>query len=295
MFQRGLIDIIGLALFWGPSFLFNKIALVDLDPITLVSLRVGLAGLLLWLFFRIRGVSFSISDLSFKRALILGFFNNGFPFVCFSCSLFYIPTSLSALLNGTMPVISIVLARFFLQEPFTWNKVSGLLLGLLGFAVLFVPSLLGSEQGFNVTGIALGLLGALSYAIGVIYTRKRGLSIDARVMIVYQLLTSLLYLIPLALIFESPLQDVPAASMATWSAILAVAILGTALAFLLYFRILAKQGVAAVAMVTYLLPIVGTILGVLFLHESLHPLFIIAAACILAGVVLVNKKAGEGV
>ncbi|MBP6103904.1 MAG: DMT family transporter [Gammaproteobacteria bacterium] len=290
MFQRGLIDIIGLALFWGPSFLFNKIALVDLDPITLVSLRVGLAGLLLWLFFRLRGVSFSISDLSFKRACILGFFNNGFPFVCFSCSLFYIPTSLSALLNGTMPVISIVLARFFLQEPFTWNKVSGLLLGLLGFAVLFIPSLLGSEQGFSMIGIALGLLGALSYAIGVIYTRKRGLSIDPRVMIVYQLLTSLLYLVPLALVFESPLKDIPAASLATWSAILAVAILGTALAFLLYYRILAKQGVAAVAMVTYLLPIVGTILGVLFLHESLHPLFIIAAACILAGVVLVNKK-----
>ncbi len=290
MFQRGLIDIIGLALFWGPSFLFNKIALVDVDPITLVSLRVGLAGLLLWLFFRLRGVSFSISHLSFKRACILGFFNNGFPFVCFSCSLFYIPTSLSALLNGTVPVISIVLARFFLQEPFTWNKVSGLFLGLLGFAILFVPSLLGSEQGFNVTGIALGLLGSLSYAIGMIYTRKRGLSIDARVMIVYQLFTSLLYLVPLAFIFESPLKDVPAASMATWSAILAVAVLGTALAFLLYFRILAKQGVAAVAMVTYLLPIVGAVLGVLFLNESLHPLFMVAAGCILAGVVLVNKK-----
>jgi drug/metabolite transporter (DMT)-like permease len=290
MFQRGLIDIIALALFWGPSFLFNKIALVDIDPMTLVSLRVGLAGLLLWLFFRLRGLRFSISALSFKRAFILGFFNNGFPFVCFSCSLFYIPTSLSALLNGTMPVISIVLARFFLQEPLTWNKVSGLLLGLFGFSVLFIPSLLGSEQGFSVIGIALGLLGALSYAIGVIYTRKRGLAIDARVMIVYQLLTSLLYLVPLALIFESPLTDIPAASMTTWRSILAVAILGTAFAFLLYFRILAKQGVAAVAMVTYLLPIVGTLLGVVFLHESLHPFFIIAAACILAGVVLVNKK-----
>ncbi len=290
MFQRGLVDIIALALFWGPSFLFNKIALMDIEPITLVGFRVGFAGLMLGLFFKGRGVSFKISGLSFKRALILGFFNNGFPFVCFSYSLFYIPTSLSALLNGTMPVISILLARLYLHEPLTWNKVGGLLLGLLGFCVLFVPSLLGSQQGFSVLGISLGLLGALSYAIGVVYTRKVGLSIDARVMIVYQLLSSLLYLVPLAFIFESPLRDVPLASWSTWSAVLAVAILGTSLAFLLYFRILAKQGVAALSMVTYLLPIVGTALGVVFLGEHLDPLFMVAALCILAGVVLVNKK-----
>ncbi len=291
MFRRGLIDIIGLALFWGPSFLFNKIALMDLDPITLVSFRVGLGGFLLWLFFKWRGVSFDISGLSFKRALIMGFFNNGFPFVCFSYSLFYIPTSLSALINGTMPVISILLARLFLKESLTWNKVAGLVLGLVGFCALFLPSLLGTEQAFNGWGIGIAFMGTCAYAIGVIYSRKRGLSIDSRVMIVYQLLSSLLYLVPLAIITETPFQDVPTASPSTWAAISALALMGTALAFLLYFRILLKQGVAALAMVTYLLPIVGTVLGVLFLGESLHPLFVVAALCILAGVVLVNKKA----
>lgn len=290
MFQRGLIDIIALALFWGPSFLFNKIALADIDPITLVSFRAGVGATLLYLFFRARGLDFRISNQSFKRALIVGFFNNGFPFVCFSYSLFYIPTSLSALLNGTVPVMSILLARIFLQEPLTWNKISGLLLGLIGFAVLFVPGLLDATQGFSRGGIALGLLGSFSYAIGIIYTRKKGLSIDSRVMIVYQLLSSLLYLVPAAILFEMPFQDVPAASLSTWGAVMVLGIMGTALAFLLYFRILAKQGVAAASMVTYLLPIVGTILGVVFLHERLNPAFIVAALCILVGVVLVNKK-----
>lgn len=104
-----------------------------------------------------------------------------------------------------------------------------------------------------------------------------------------QLLTSLSYLIPLAFIFESPLVHIQAASLVAWSGVLGLAVLGTLFAFMMYYRIIARQGATALSMVTYLLPIIGTILGVVFLKEQVSIYFGVAACLILSGVLIVSK------
>ena len=291
MFNRGLLNIMTLAFLLGPSFVFNKIALVDIEPVTVVSLRIGFAAVLLALLLKCKNISFKVSKTFLIHAFILGFFANGFPFVCFCYSLFYIPTSLSALMNGMMPVFSILLARLFLQERLTANKIMGIVLGLFGFCILFVPSLLHKGKAFNPVGMSLSLIGAASYAVAAVYARKRVIGVNPLIMSLYQLASCLLYLLPLAFFLECPVQDLALASISTWGAVLGAALLGTGLAIIVYYRILLTQGVAAVSMVTYLLPIISTVLGVVFLKESLHSNFMIAATCILLGIILVNKKA----
>lgn len=291
MFSRGLLNIITLALLIGPSFLFNKIALVDIEPLTVVSLRIGFAAILLALLLKCKKISFRVSKKFLMNALILGFFAQGFPFVCFCYSLFYIPTSVSALMNGMMPVFSILLARWFLDERLTTNKIMGIALGLFGFCILFIPSLLHKSKAFNALGMSLSLMGSLSYAVAAVYGRKRVVGINPLTMSFYQLASCVLYLFPLAFLLEFPLQDLRASSLSTWGAVGCAALLGTAFSTLVYYRILLTQGVAAVSIVTYLVPIISTVLGVVFLKESLHSHFMIAATCILFGIVLVNKKA----
>ncbi len=290
MLQRGLIDIIVLALLWGPSFLFNKIALIDMQPLTLVSLRMIIGALFLGIILKQRRLHYVLSAPLLRQGFMLGLLSNGLPFTCFCYCVLYIPTSLAALINGTMPVMSIILARIFLGERLTLNKVMGVLLGVLGFLVLFVPSLLDTDASYNPVGMGLSFVGALSYAIAVIYARKRVAHTHPLVLAVLQLLTSVIYLVPLAFYFELPFTAIRAASPATWGAVLGLSILGTGLAFLMYYRILLKQGVAALSVTSYLLPIIGTALGVVFLNESPQLCFLIATLCILAGVVLVNRQ-----
>ncbi len=292
LFQKGLFDIIALALLWGPSFLFMKIAISDITPFSLISLRVGLAGLFLFVVLKLRSISTKISNDLFAHACIVGFFMNGLPFVCFCYSLYYIPTSLSALINGTTPITTILLASLlFKQEALTWNRIMGILCGLGGFAILFLPALLGSSASIDMRGVFLASVGALSYSIGLVYAKKfvQGRS-NPLVILMFQLLSSFVLLAMLAMIYEEPHTILDVKSLSVWSSVFALALLGTAFAFMLYYRILIRQGVAMLSMVTYLLPVVASVLGILFLEEEVGMPFALATLLILTGIVMVNRK-----
>ncbi len=286
--QQGFLDVVLLAALFSPSFMFIKIALRDIEPITLIALRIGISGLLLLLTLRLRNISLP-RDLSlWKYCFILGFFINGFPFICFSYSLTTIPTSLSALINGLAPVMTVFLANAFLEdERLTWNRVLGVILGLFGFAVLFLPALLGSQMEFDVVGILLSFAGSCSYAVGAVYARKCVKKAPPLVAPTLQLLSSMIYLIPLSFIFETPM-DLVNVTFSSWAAVMGVSLLGTTLAFIMYHRIIHLYGATAVAMAMYLLPIFGTLLGVVFLSETITVSFAIAALLILSGVGVIN-------
>lgn len=290
MLQKGLLEIFALAALWGPSFLFIKVATRDIAPFTLVSLRVGLAALLLYVVLKIKNFRLSRNPRLWGHCFILGFFANGFPFVCFSYSLIHIPSSLSALINGTVPVLTVLLANLFLEdERLTWNRAVGVMLGLSGFLVLFFPLILNTETEIAVRGlgILLSFLGTCSYAVGIVYAKKYVKKEEPLGVSVLQLATTLSYLIPLACFVEAPLEWAEIA-LSSWAAVLGLAVLGTMLACILYYRIIARYGATALSMVTYLLPLFGTVLGVVFLKETITLYFYLAGFLILCGILVLN-------
>lgn len=296
MKYQGLLEMMVLGALSSTSYLFYTLALVDIPPFTLVSLRIGLAAIFLLLLLKLKNVALPTpmkNPSLWKNCFILGFFTNGFPFVCFCYSLSTIPTSLSALINGMTPVLTVLLANLFVEnERLTFDRMLGVLLGLSGFAVLFVPALISnfsSTETFSLDpmGILLSFLGASSYAVGNIYARKYTQKGPALVVPTLQLLTSLSYLLPLAFLVESPL-TLNTVSRSAWGGIMGLSIIGTVCAFVLYHRVLTRFGLTTLAMSSYLLPIFGTILGVVFLQESISLNFLFAASLILLGIGTVN-------
>lgn len=295
MRYRGLLEMMLLGALASTSYLFYKLALVDITPFTLVSLRIGLATLILLLLLKFRRIALPspIKYLSlWKHCAILGFFTNGFPFVCFCYSLETIPTSLSALVNGTTPVLTVLLANFLLEnEGLTFERTLGVILGLSGFGVLFLPALLDNASNntldLDPIGILFSFLGSSSYAIGMIYARKYTQKAPPLVVPTLQLLTSLSYLIPLAFLLESP-WTLHKASLTAWGGILGLSVIGTVCGFIMYHRVLIRFGVTTLAMSNYLLPIFGTILGIVFLNESITLNFVVASCLIMLGIATIN-------
>jgi drug/metabolite transporter (DMT)-like permease len=286
--QRGFLDILLMAALFAPSFLFIKIAVQDISPVTLIALRVGIGGLLLLLILKLRKIKIPAQWKLWKYCFTLGIFLNGVPFVLFSYSLTLIPTSLSALLNGMTPIMTVFLANIFLNdEKLNFNRILGVILGLLGFLVLFLPGILNSQMEFNIKGIMLSFTGACLYAVGAVYARKYRQPAPPLVAPTLQLLTSLIYLIPVALIFETPSQllETP---LTSWAAVAGVSVFSTAFAFIMYHKIVSQQGATYVVMATYLLPVFGTILGVVFLNETLTLSFIVTACFIMCGLAVLN-------
>lgn len=291
--HKGLFDILLLAMLWGPSFLFIRIAVSDIAPLTLVALRVGIGLLFLYVVLKFRKIQLWDYRKLWKHCFIIGIFSNGLSWICFNYSIQTIPTSLSALINGTTPVLTIILANLFLKdERLTWGRGIGAIIGLSGFCVLFLPTILGSFQGtefgVDIKGILLSFIGSCSYAVGIVYVRKNLPSVPALVAPVMQLMSSLIYLVPLAFIVESPISMIQTAAWSSWLGVLGLAVFGTALAFMMSYRIIEKQGATAASTVTYLLPVFGTVLGVVFLEETIDIQFGIAAALILSGVLIIN-------
>lgn len=288
--NQSFFEIILLALLFSTSFLFNKIAIQEIAPITLVALRVGIGGILLLLVLKLKGTVIPTEFKVWKYCFILGFFLNGLPFVLFSYSLTLIPTNLSALLNGMTPIITVLLANVFLKdEKLTLNKILGVILGLLGFLILFMPGLLNTNDlDFNIPGMMLSFCGGCLYAFGAIYARKCAIKTPPLVAPTLQLLTSLIYLIPAALIFDNPYADLLETHMSSWAVVLGIAIMPTALAFIIYHRIISQFGATFVVMSVYLLPIFATILGIIFLNEKITMNFVYAGLCIMLGLGILN-------
>ncbi|HXH55349.1 MAG TPA: DMT family transporter [Gammaproteobacteria bacterium] len=291
--QKGLFDILLLAMLWGPSFLFVKIAVGEIAPITMAALRVCIGVLLLYTVLKLRNIRLWEHRKLWFYCFVIGIFVNGIPGICFNFSLESISTSLSALINGTTPILTIILANIFLKdERLTWARGIGAIVGLGGFCVLFLPAILNSmpgiDAGLDAQGMLLSFIGSGSFAVGWVYMRKNLPQIPPLVASVIQLFSSLIYLIPLAFIFESPLPMIQSASLLSWVGVLGLGIFGTAFALIVTYRIIEKQGATAVSTATYLLPVFATILGVVFLKETLSMTFCIAAVLILSGVLIIN-------
>lgn len=287
--------LIFLAALWGPSFLFIKVAVGEIPPFTLVLGRVSIAALLLYLVLRLRGYNLPRLGSTWKHFAAMGFLSNAFPFILFSWGELYIDSALAAILNGTTPLFTIILAHFLIADDrLTPAKMVGVLLGFSGLVLLITPSL---SDGFQATtgGLIAVTIAAASYGLGVVYARKNLRGLPPLVAPTAQLIMATIYTAPLVLMFEQPF-NMPIPSWPAIGSLLVLAIIGTGLAFVIYYRLVERTSATYLSMVTYLVPVFGVILGVLVLHERLDWQAYAGCGLILLGVMVVNgvfKLAGR--
>ncbi|WP_294227081.1 DMT family transporter [uncultured Shimia sp.] len=256
-----------LAILWGAVFFSNRIALDEIGPITLVAHRTLWAGLLLWLVILLTGTPIPRSPRLWGAFLVMGLLNNLIPFSLLNFAQLTIESGLASIFNAATALWGVLLAALVLpDERLTLAKALGISLGFLGVATAIGLSHLTTLDPRSLAQIA-ALLATLSYGFAGVWARKTLSGCSPLVASAGMLTCSTLLALPLAYAAEGPISL--ALSTATWAAIAYGAILGTAVAYLLYYRVLAAAGSGNLLVVTLLIPPVAILLGTGFLDEAL--------------------------
>ncbi len=257
--------ILVLSVIWGASFFFVEVAVATMTPFTLVLCRVGLAAAALWGFVLATGRKMPSSKTTWAGLVVLGAMNNVLPFSLITWGQIHIDSSLASILNAFAPVFTVILAHFLTrEEPLTPHRLMGVIFGWAGVAVLIgVESVKGGPM--VVAGQMAVLGAALFYACSAIFGR-RFKEVDPVVVATGMLTGSTLIMLPAAFILENPLSLEP--TVWTWAAMAGLALVSTALAYIIYFYVLARAGATNILLVTFLIPISSIFLGVTILGES---------------------------
>tara|TARA_R100000306_G_scaffold54193_2_gene51227 strand:- start:8005 stop:8889 length:885 start_codon:yes stop_codon:yes gene_type:complete len=270
--SMGLVEwslLIALSVLWGGSFFFVEVAIDAFGPLTIVAFRVGLAAIVLNLIVIATGARIGLDRRLWLAFLGMGCLNNIVPFTLIVWGQTHIASGLAAILNASTPFFTVVAAHFLTSdEKMTGARLVGVVFGLAGVVYIVGP---GTLQGLGANTLAqFAVLGAaMSYAFAGIYGRRfRSLGSSPLVTAAGQVTASALVLLPFALIIEQP-WTLPAPGVEVWGAVVGLALLSTALAYVLYFRILATAGATNLLLVTFLIPISATLLGTTILDEPL--------------------------
>lgn len=283
---KRFLCILALTCMWSPSFLFIKLAVADLPPFTIVSLRTLLAGLIIFCLLMLRGGTMPSHWRFWAHSTIMAFFSSAFPFVLFCYGEQTIDSALAAMINGTTPMFTALIAhRFVASDSLNSQKIIGITLGMAGVVSLCAPNaLLGTAHILGILAIACA---ALSYAISHVYAKKYITGQAPFVAPTAQLLLAGLMIMPLSLWFDAP-WTLAMPSMPAILGVLGLTLLGTVFAFILYYKLMETCGPTAVSMSACLFPVGGMILGALVLGETLTPTALMAAVLIISGMLIVN-------
>ena len=277
-----------LATVWGGSFFFAEIALTEVPPLTIALHRVVWAVPVLALVVWWQGIAVPYSMQAWLCYLVMGALNNAIPFSLIFWGQTSIGSGLASILNGTTAVFGAVVAGLLLKdEPLTARKIAGALFGVLGVAVIMG---LDALTDFSVQNLGqLAIIGAaLSYAFASVWG-KRFLSGYPPVMNAFGMLAgSTVLLLPGVLLVEGI--PVMTLSSGVWASLFALAILSTALAYLLYFRILVRAGSANLMLVTLVIPPVAVALSVIFLDEKLGSEALVGFGIIALGLAITDGR-----
>lgn len=272
-----------LAALWGASFLFIRIAAPALGPFALIELRVLLAGLALVGYAVLWRQPFAFKGYR-RKLVVLGLFNAALPFTLIAAAELRLTASLASILNATTPLFASLVAAVWLGERLTFKRLLGLPLGVLGVAILVGWSPLTLDR---TALLALGamLIASLSYALGGVYAKRHFVGVPALTLAIgQQFAASLLLVIPA--LATAP-ESVPSLTVSV--SVVLLALLCTAVAYLLYFYLIEHVGPTKTLTVTYLIPLFGSLWGVLFLKESLTVGMGVGLLLVLLSVVVVNE------
>jgi drug/metabolite transporter (DMT)-like permease len=279
-----------LSLLWGGSFLFIKLGLRELPPLTFVFGRVFLAALALAANLAIRRIRLPRDPAIWRAFFGMGFLNNLIPFTLLFWGETRIGGGLASILNATTPIFSIILAHLLTaDEKITPQKLSGILLGFLGVVVLIGGGFV-AHAGFALPAMAACLGAAISYGMAGVFGRRfRRMGVAPALGAFGQTAASSCMMLPIALVVDRPwLLPMPGAL--TWASLLGLALLCTALGYILFFRILAAGGAVNSSLVTLLVPISGVLLNGLLLGERLAPAQFAGMALIAGGLLVMDGR-----
>jgi drug/metabolite transporter (DMT)-like permease len=268
---RVWIWLLALSVLWGGSFFFSKVALGELDPFTVVFGRVALAALALNIALAATTTSLFSWQAPWRAFFAMGFVNNALPFSLIFWGQTEIASGLASILNATTPLFTLVVAHLLTEdEKIDRTKIAALIAGLAGVTMLIGPDLL--LGGSNYWGQLACLGAAVSYAFAGVYGRRfRAMGIAPMEAAAGQVTASAVLILPIMLLIEGPWALPAAPSPTVWLALAGLALLSTALAYVLYFRILAVAGATNLLLVTFLIPVTAILLGAIVLGERLQP------------------------
>ena len=282
--------LLSLSVLWGASFFFISVAVKEVPVFTVVVARVAIAALILLAVMATLGQSIPRDQAALRAFLGMAIINNVIPFSLIAWGQTHIASALASILNATTPLFTVIVAHFLTSdEKLTPGRIAGVLLGLTGVAIM-----IGTDAfrglGADIAG-QLAIVGAaVCYAFGGVFARRfRGLGITPIATATGQLTASSLILIPLMLIVDRP-WELPMPSPAAIGALVAIATYATALAFILYFRVLATAGATNVVLVTFLVPVTAILLGIFALGETLEPKHFLGMAIIGIGLAAIDGR-----
>ena len=279
-----------LSILWGGSFFFVGIAVEALPPLTIVTLRVFLAAIALLAVVYFTGLRMPSNPTVWIAFIGMGVLNNVIPFTLIVWGQTHIASGLASILNATTPLFTVVAAHFLTKDEKMSNlKIMGVVFGLTGVAIMIGHEVLGG-LGDSIWGQFAVLGAAISYSFAGIYGRRfRQLGIKPVVTATGQVTASSLILIPLAIFYDHPF-TLPMPGFDIWLAILALAFVSTALAYILYFRILSTAGATNVLLVTLLIPVSAILLGTAILGEQLELKHMIGMGLIGMGLLSIDGR-----
>lgn len=273
--------LLALGAIWGASFLFVRIVAPVLGPMVTADSRMLVAGVALALWFRFTGY-----DPQWRRwgrhYALAGMINSGMPFVLFAFAALYITAGEMAVLNATSPMWAAVMSAVFLGERLTARRIAGLAFGLAGVALIAQPA----GAGASFLAVAAALLAAACYGFTGVYLARWAPGAPAQGLAVGTQLAAGLVLLPLATIWPAPLSLSPLIV----GCVLALGVLCGAVAYVLYFRLIANLGATGALTVTYLIPLFAMLWGALFLAEPVTLQMACGAVLVTMGTLLVLRQ-----
>jgi drug/metabolite transporter (DMT)-like permease len=281
--------LVALSVLWGGSFFFVGVAIAEIPPLTLVALRVAIAAALLWAALPLLGVLAPRGAAAWRAIAVMALLNNIVPFTLIVRAQQTLPSGLAAILNATTPLWSVLVTHALATgDRARAGTLAGVVLGFAGVAVMMGPELLGGAAAGLAT--AAMLAATLSYALAGVWGRRfAAAGMTPLQVAVGQVSVAALAMVPLALVLDTPWR-LPAPSGGTVAAVLGLAGLSTALAYVLYFRILALAGALNLLLVTFMIPVSAILLGTLLLDETLAPRHLAGMALIGLGLAAIDGR-----
>jgi drug/metabolite transporter (DMT)-like permease len=276
---------------WGTSFLFIKVIVSEVPPMTLVAGRLSIATLAIWTILALRGTKLPRDKKLWRTYAVVGLFNGALPYTLISWGEQYISSGLAALLQSTTPIFTVLFAHFLTTDDrITAKKLIGVLLGFTGVGLLMLPDLRSGVRA-SLWGQLAMIAASISYAGTAIFARHRLRDEPPLVSAAGQFTMALIIMLPLSLLIDRPFDLSP-----SWQAIgswIGLSLFGTVIAYVIYYSLLSHTSATFVTMTTYIVPINGLILGALILDEPIRAILLVSLGLILSGVLLVRNHQGD--
>lgn len=279
-------DLFILAAIWGSSFLFMRLSVGEFGPFALVEVRLGLSALCLMAVAGMRG-RLAPLWLHARRIAVAGFFAAGLPFLCFNFAAQSVPASVMAVMNAMTPLFGALIARIWLKEHLSASRIAGLAIGFSGI-VLLVSRSLSFDAGGMGPGIIACLIASLCYGYAACYTTRYLKGVDPLSLAAGSVTAAAIAMLPAAVVAWP---DTPV-STSSWAAAAALAMLCTALAYLIFYGLIDRVGASRSITVTFLVPVFGIFWGAVILSEPISMHMLGSAAIVLLGTLLATGFIG---